>query len=160
MSNFRIDTSEVEKVINELSTKGLDRIQKVSLRSGAKRLYDDTRRNFLSSLPAARGNNINSSRRYNDKLIDAVRMGVYYDSGTHEYYFKVHILGSRAKNSGTFRARFFEGGTVERINKRTGGSYGRIRPLNFFKSAVDTDRSIVISEVRNTFYNELNKIVK
>lgn len=48
----------------------------------------------------------------------------------------VHILGNRNENDGTWRLRFFEGGTQERVQKSNGKSLGRIRPRYFFRDAI------------------------
>lgn len=51
----------------------------------------------------------NKPRKYKDFMSDAVRVGKLKGGWNHQE-LKVHILGSRAKGSGTYRLRFYEGG--------------------------------------------------
>jgi len=69
----------------------------------------------------------------------------------------VHILGSRKKDSGTFRARFFEKGTKERDGD---GHYrGSIKATNFFGDAVSQTSSKAYNAINQTFTNEVQKII-
>ena len=75
---------------------------KRALTRGAIVLKDRTRQNLQSVLPASSNHN----PKYNDTLQDAIR-----NSKVSIDHVTVHILGTRNSGSGTFRTRFFEGGT-------------------------------------------------
>ena len=68
---------------------------------------------------------------------------------------KVHIMGVRDSSSGTFRTRFFETGTVQRKTKK-GYNRGKIKPINFFGSAIDASKDKVVS----TLDEELSKAIQ
>jgi len=79
-----------------------------------------------------------SQSGYKDRLLDAVRVSKVEAHGD-EVSTKVHVMGVRSAGSGTFRARFFEGGTKERQTK-AGKARGHINALGFFarsESALD-----------------------
>lgn len=67
---------------------------------------------------------------------------------------KVHVMGTRSKSSGTFRTRFFEGGTKTRKTKK-GYNRGKIKALNFFSDA----RSATKNKVQSTLDDELTKTI-
>jgi hypothetical protein len=88
-------------------------------------------------------------------LIDAIRSTVFEDG--NEVFFKVHVMGTRKKDSGTFRARFFEKGTKERDGD---GHYrGSIKATNFFSNAVSQTSSKAYNAINQTFTNEVQKII-
>ena len=82
-------------------------MKKRSLNKAANHLKKDAKKLFKTKLPAATKRNPN----YNDRLIDAVRSSKVKEKGLGELILKIHVMGNRKKGSGTFRARFFEGGT-------------------------------------------------
>ena len=47
-----------------------------------------------------------------------------------------HILGDTKHNDGTWRLRFFEGGTKERVQKTTGRKTGSISARWFFGNSI------------------------
>lgn len=82
--------------------------------------------------------------RYNDTLQDAIRTTKVREDNT----IGIHILGSQAKGSGTFRLRFFEKGTKERYAKTYNGQplkkkrrLGKIKSYKFFESATTSSQS-------------------
>jgi hypothetical protein len=118
----------------------------------------------MSMVPKVRQQN----PKYSDTMYDAIRMKVFQDSD-FRWYFKVHILGSRKKTSGTFRLRFFEAGTVPRKTKnsytdRLGRTYpagqnrGRLRGTNFFNSAISNAESEVVVAIQENLVEEIKKI--
>lgn len=118
-----------------------------ALYKGAEVLKNQTRANFSSALPASN----EQGMKYNDRLIDAIR-----NSRTEGDFIIVHVLGTRQSGSGTFRARFFEKGTIDRYQKTYAGVplkkkkyLGRIKPLRFFASAITSTQSQVISTMQN-----------
>lgn len=84
------------------------RYANAALYAGSSVLKEETKEQMLAKLPAAAHRN----PRYDDTLLDAVR-----NTRADGNEVSVHILGSRAPGSGTYRARFFEGGTKERFQK-------------------------------------------
>ena len=112
-------------------------------------LRTDARKKLRKELPSA----TRSKGKYSDTLISAIRTSV--KEGKDGMDAKVHIMGSRSKTSGTFRTRFFEGGTVERKTKK-GYSRGKIKPLYFFQNAIDATKN----KVESTLDSELSKTIQ
>lgn len=142
---------DLNKSIDYLEYFGKEYFQK-ALRAGASVLKKQTRYNLSSALPKSSEHN----PRFSDTLLDAIR-----NSKTEGDVITVHILGTRQKGSGTYRTRFFEGGTKERYQKTYRGVplkkkrfLGRIKPLYFFSSAiVETENQIY--EAMEPVINEL-----
>ena len=107
-----------------------------AVQTAANKLRGDTKRIFKSSLPTAR----NRNPKYNDTLVDAVRKSKVEETSRGEISSKVHIMGTRATGSGTYRARFFEKGTAQR-HTRKGYNRGSLKALYFFQSANTTFQS-------------------
>ena len=122
MSNtkFEIDAKNLEEIINQLSGKEMAKAQKRALSRAGRLLFKQTKQNVASMVPNSRKPN----PKYSDTLYDGVRIGVQQDSD-FRWFVKVHVLGSRGKTSGTFRLRFFEGGTVPRKTKNAYGKRSR-----------------------------------
>lgn len=120
-----------------------------ALYRGADVLKKQAKANFSSSLPAATHQN----PRYMDTLLDAIR-------NTHSEgdFVVVHTLGTPQSGSGTYRARFFEKGTIDRYQKTYAGIplkkkrfLGRISPpLRFFSSAVTSTQSQVLAAMQQS----------
>lgn len=97
----------------------------------------------------------NASKRnpkYSDTLLDAIKVSVWEDN--NGAYSKVHTMGSKKKTSGTFRARFFEGGTVLRKTAKE-QSRGSLNAINFFTSATVATKN----KVESTIDTELSKVI-
>ena len=76
--------------------------------------------------------NTSSSKQFGVPLIEGVR--TYMEQG---YPIGVtHILGNTKSNDGTWRLRFFEGGTKERTQKTTGRKTGSISARWFFRNSI------------------------
>lgn len=133
---------------------------KRALTRGAIVLKDKTRQNLQSVLPASSNHN----PKYNDTLQDAIRNSkVSIDQVT------VHILGTRDSGSGTYRTRFFEGGTKSgtRYQKTRNGKrlknkkfVGRLGALGFFSSAISSSGGEVMNAMQqaiNEMMDEANK---
>lgn len=162
--SIEVDIKGLQSKINQLQTNDLYKIERAALRKSARILYDNTKINLLSSVPKPTQPN----PKYTDTLADAVRMAVHQDN-TNNFYFVVHIMGTRKSGSGTFRTKFFEGGTSPRITKspykdRLGRSYpaglnrGSLKPTNFFASAISGSEQTVINAIQKNFMIEFNKI--
>ena len=149
MSEIFVDDTGVTEMLESLSTRQIMGIQRKALRKAANVLRADARSKFRKELPSAS----RKSRKYSDSLIKAIMTSVR--EGDEGIDAKVHIMGSRSKTSGTFRTRFFEGGTEVRQTKK-GYNRGKIKPLNFFQSAVDSTRN----KVQSTLDSELSKTIQ
>lgn len=163
-AGIEIDSKQLEELIDKLSGKEMMKAQKRSLSRAGRLLYKQTRQNVSTLVPKSRVPN----PKYSDTLYDAVRMGVYEDSN-FKWFLKVHVLGSRKKTSGTFRLRFFEGGTVPRKTKtaytdRLGRTYpagqnrGRLNSRNFFSAAISSKQNEVIEAIQTNIIEEIEKI--
>ena len=122
----RMFDGKIERLVKY---ENLVNIEKRIIRKGVSLIQKETKKNIRSRLPAAR----NQSIYYDDTMIEGARYSVIEDG--QEIVGKAHIMGTRRSTSGTYRLRFFEGGTQERIQKRTGRSTGKIDGLNFFADA-------------------------
>lgn len=107
-----------------------------------------------------------SQHGFKDKLIDAVRVSKIKVEGD-EIKTAVHVLGVRSSGSGTYRARFFEGGTQPRETSKEytdslgrtykkGKPLGRIKALNFFQKAqsVMSNLAVSLDKVINDLINK------
>lgn len=136
-----IDTTELRRLVYYFTHKDWLTVKRRAIGAAARQLRNTAKQIFRQRLPAA----TKRSNKYSDRLIDAVRQTKIKNKGEGELFVSVHTLGSRKKTSGTFRARFFEGGTQDRYQKphvdSLGRRYthkkyiGRIKPLNFFRDA-------------------------
>ena len=153
MSDINMTYSDggLSELLKDLKGKEFRRIEKKAMRRGASVIKRQTISNFKKELPAA----TQPSEKYSDRLIDAIRSTVYEEG--NEVFFKIHVMGSRKKDSGTFRARFFEKGTKERDSD---SHYrGSIKPMNFFSNAVSQTSSKAYNAINQTFTNEVQKII-
>lgn len=167
MSNkikIEISSEELQRLIDKLSGPDMMKAQKRALSRAGRLLYKQTQQNVSSTVPNAR----TRSEKYSDTLYEGVRMGVQQDSD-FRWFLKVHILGSRKKTSGTFRLRFFEGGTVPRKTKNSytdslgrvypaGLQRGQLRAYNFFSSAISAKQSEVIEAIEQNLLEEIQKL--
>lgn len=139
--------------------KEMPNIEKRALYKAAYFLRDKIRQQLSTSVPKATQRN----PKYNDTLVDAVGFSKVDGATTI-----VNAMGTRKKGSGTYRTRFFEAGTVDRYQKRINGIrlkrkkyIGRIKPTNFFQSAVSANENAaiklmedVIGEYVDTAFNK------
>lgn len=168
MSKVEIDisTDDLERILDNLTGSEMMKVQKRALSRAARLIYKKAQQNAVSSVPKVR----QSNPKYSDTMYDAIRMSVYEDKD-YTWHFKVHILGSRKKTSGTFRLRFFEGGTVPRKTRysytdKLGRTYpagqnrGQLRGTNFFGSAISGADSEIITALQENLVEEIKKITK
>lgn len=149
--SFTYSDGGVLNMINELKTKEIRRIERKSLSKTASVLKRSVKQTFKKELPAA----TQTSEKYSDKLIDAIRSTVYEEQ--NEMMVKVHAMGSRKKDSGTFRARFWAVGTRER---NSDGHYrGSIKATNFFSKGIDAASSKAVQTLNKTYTSELQKVI-
>ena len=148
------------KILKDEIGDGIDAVSKVmaraesaALRKGAQVLKKNTKSNLTST-----GIRIGINPLYIDKLSDGVM-----SSKVKEGSIIVHIMGTRKKGSGTFRLRFFEGGTKERYQKTWKGKklkvprrLGHIKAYGFFNSAVSSSTD----EVMKAMDEQLTKYIQ
>jgi hypothetical protein len=159
MSNVKADI----KIVEDTFSVKADEILRVmpnavnsGLRAAARLLYTATRKILRSKFP-------NSTKRnplYNDTLYDGVKM-----KKPHNGEIAVHVMGTKKKGSGTFRLRFFEGGTADRYQTKIKGKtlkkkryIGKIEALRFFEAANgQISQSVVNSKMDEQIEKYLNK---
>ena len=160
---FKSDTTEMQKMVKYFTEKDWKTVKKRTISKAAAKLKRDVKKSFKTKLPFAQDKN----PKYNDKMLDAVRTSKVEDNGLAELKIKVHVLGTRKKGSGTFRARFFEGGTKERtmspyvdklgrhyVNTR---STGHIQALNFFKETI-SNLNPTEQQIHQDLEEQINKL--
>ena len=159
MSNNVTISGDLNHGLDWLQQNG-KRYFQAALYSGASVLKEQTKTNLTTMLPAATRQN----QKYHDTLLDAIR-------NTHSEgdEVKVHILGTRASGSGTYRTRFFEKGTKQgtRYQKTRNGKplkkkkfVGQPPALHFFSTAVESSESQVINAMEGVINNMMNEAQK
>ena len=144
-----LDDSGVRDMLDALSTREVMGIQRTALRKAANVLRADARKRLRKDLPSSTTN----SGKYSDTLVQGIMTSV--TEGNEGMDAKVHIMGTRKQTSGTFRTRFFEGGTKVRKTKK-GYNRGKIKALYFFKDAVSATKD----KVQSTLDKELSKTIQ
>lgn len=131
---FRGPFEEIAKKMPDLEKKALYR--------AAYFLRDKIRQSLVTAVPKATERN----PKYIDTLVDAVGFSKVDGASTI-----INAMGNRKRGSGTYRTRFFEDGTVDRYQKKRNGIrlkkkkyIGRIKPTNFFKSAVQANENAAV----------------
>ena len=117
---------ELDKYVGEVRDQ-LDN----AARAGVIAAINTVRDRVKSGVSSASFNS-SSSKQFGVPLIEGVR--TYMEQG---YPIGVtHILGNTKHNDGTWRLRFFEGGTKERTQKTTGRKTGSISARWFFGNSI------------------------
>lgn len=134
-AGIEIVTDTLNRSIEDV-LKVMSRAESSALRAGASVIRRTARQNAKSTGVKVMAR----SEKYTDRLIDAIRASKVKDGS-----IVVHTMGTQAKGSGTFRMRFFEGGTKERWQKKVNGrallhprKLGKIDPHPFFNPAVQS----------------------
>lgn len=140
MSNKYLETNvgQAYNQFADLTLQQMKRAVKGALAEGSKLLVKETKGELQSEVPNA----VRPNPKYTDTLIDAVRWRIEKNGTTA----KVHIMGSRASGSGTFRARFFERGTKT----------GNIKAKHYFNTAINK----VNPQIGSTFEQVLAKHIE
>ena len=142
MNNAEIKIVEdtLGRSIDEV-TKVMSRAESSALRKGANVI----KKNIRQAVKDSDFKSTTRNPKYNDRLIDAVRSGKVKDGS-----IVVHIMGTQQSGSGTYRLRFFEGGTKERIQKSIKGKplkkerkLSSIKAYKFFSSGLNNSQSDV-----------------
>ena len=156
MSNIDIHIEKDDSLIFLDNVTGeVQKAENAALRAAAAVVRNRTRKELQST-----GINLHSAKsKYNDSLLDAVRISKPQDEG-----IKVHVMGSRAKDSGTFRLRFFECGTKVRYAKTYKGKAlekphktGAIRAYHFFSKAIESSDTEVQNAISKTLVKYTDK---
>lgn len=130
-------------------------------RHGVSEAIDAIKEKTKSNVRSSNFNGITSSgrtlrgRTYTTPLIEGVQ--AYMWQGVPTGF--VHIMGTPRVDDGTWRLRFFEGGTRMRRSKN-GRSYGRIKGNWFFSNAyssIGSDATTMIQESIQSAIDEINK---
>lgn len=153
MNSVKIEENITRTLQNLTKKTNLDKVEKAVVNKGLSLIKKQTKTNLRAVLPNA----FRKSPLYVDTMADAIRSSVE----VHQYGVlgKAHVMGKKSTGSGTFRLRFFEGGTVERI-KKNGAKSGRIEPLNFFANAVSQTSGELDSVMQTEFDKQIDKILK
>lgn len=161
MSRTGLETN-IEEVFNafcDLTQKEMKGVVKKAIGKAEKELKTQTVTNLISSI-----NERGRSRfMYDDSIEDAVRASKVKGDYGEELEGKVHIMGTRDKGSGTYRARFLEKGTKIRAAKTWKGkplqkqrNLGSIKPKWFFRSANVT----VLPQIERIYMAEIDKAIQ
>ena len=161
MSRTGLETN-IEEVFNafcDLTQKEMKGVVKKAIGKAEKELKTQTVTNLISSI-----NERGRSRfMYDDSIEDAVMASKVKGDYGEELEGKVHIMGTRDKGSGTYRARFLEKGTKIRAAKTWKGkplqkqrNLGSIKPKWFFRSANAT----VLPQIERIYMAEIDKAIQ
>lgn len=190
-SNFRLDDRDVINRLKKLSPREITKAEKDGLKKSGKILRDETKRRLKIDFPEAthkRGIYYKNHKKlqYTDSLMAGIKLKVK-DTPLGVPEMMVHVLGTHKTGSGSFRLRFFEGGTKERTHykresrkrfriknlfdkeylktdtkrkyrKSTGKSLGSITPLNFFRKAYESKGPEVINSMEDNLKKSIEEI--
>lgn len=134
------------KIIEDTTGRSIKEVLKVMARAEAsalRRAAGIIKKKAKTNAKSTKVAMTKRSDKYNDTLIDAIRQSKVRDGA-----IVVHTMGTRKSGSGTFRTRFFEGGTQIRYQKTQNGvtlqkprKVGKITATPFFGPAVSTSDS-------------------
>lgn len=154
-----IDTSQLDKILNNLSEENRQRAMMKALNEGAKVLKTNTQQNLIKKMGSA----ATSTTSHKKRMID----GIGITPQKTEQSVIISIMRE-------FRLKFFEMGTKERYRKvktvnsqgkvfvkrgEKGGYTGTIKGLHFFKEARENTSPIEEAIIR-TMEEEINKLIK
>lgn len=170
MSKFECNIEETFNQFQQLASQDMTRAVKRALAKGAKALQDQAKSN-LSSVIKTRGNTHwydGKIKNFDDKIDDGVRRTKVYENLDEDWETKVHVLGTRASGSGTYRLRFLEAGTKERFAKtarnrkhelirlKTPKRLGRITGRRFFRAA----QQQILPQIQSIYLKEINDSIQ
>lgn len=158
LEEFGISTVSADKefIINEktpisafnvfkcLPLSAFTKLVQKAINIGASALKEAIKDKVKKAIPASTKRSEKS--KYDDTLIQGVRIGRWRDEGENANIRSVHILGTRRKGSGTYRLRFYEEGS-ERGENHTRTWRGEISGYHFFQNALkEVDPQAIIKE--------------
>lgn len=161
------DFTETWNQFKNLSTKEILDAVKRAMRKSAKAIKEATLQNARAGIKTY--NNHPNGKYEQGSILDAVRISKMRDWYDDELSIKVHVMGDGKENSKTFRFRFLEKGTKERVATTYKGkpltktrSLGKIPkdgpPARYFgraKSSVNV-QEIFLKEIQKAIDN-INK---
>lgn len=163
MNSLKEQWNDIDKkFVNEII-----KARKRGLNKAVSKIRNTTVRNIRSKFPNAS----KPSKYFNDRMIEGARVVKYHESTLiGDGIAGAHVLGTQKKGSGTFRLRFFEGGTKERFvkthkrkNRKNAGTHtvkghsvGKIKGLKFFDGAVSSE----LKNAKSIIDNELKKAIE
>lgn len=157
-NGFETNIEQVWAQFQELTSKQMTGAIKKAVSRGAAELKGET----ISQLHSSGIDIDRPNTKYQDKLDDGVMMRKAKGNYDEDIYSIVHIMGSRATGSGTFRLRFFEKGTKDRYQQTSNGKplqksrfLGSIKPHWFFKNA----NSTIESRLDQIYLEEIEKAI-
>lgn len=153
-ASFKIVDNGHLMSLNEL-LKTASRAENAVLKAGANVMKKHVKKALVATKL-----DIYSTGKYNDRLIDALRV-----TKPRNGEIKVHILGTRKSGSGTFRLRFFESDKT-RYNKSFNGhplnkrrKVGSLSKYNgFFAKGVNSSQSEMQTKMDMTLEKYMNRI--
>lgn len=150
MAEFKVYENATQ-TLQRFTAKEWFRIEKKAMRRGMNMVKSEGRKRFKRALPKAATKN----PKYSDRMIDAI-LGKVKVQDNQTTYFEVHNAGSRKKTSGTYRARFFEKGTKERVK----GHYrGKIQDKYSYMRGLDSVLPKAMNKVMDTLDKEIDKAI-
>ena len=156
--------------VDELTTKLKDIAPKEidkAIRKGMRKGLQQHRKKVINNLKTSITKATKRNPLYTDRLVDAVRIRAKNDRDSQSGVIigKIHVMGSNKKGSGTFRTRFFEGGTKERYQKTYKGRplrkkryIGKLNAKYFFRSGQDGVQQTVNNEITNALIDTIQKL--
>lgn len=158
-NGFETNIEEVFKQFAELTNKEMSKAVKRALNKAAAELQNQTKANLQGVIKSDTGGH----GKYNDRMVDAVRRSGARGSYDAELSAVVHIMGTQATGSGTYRARFFEKGTKDRYAQTYKGQplkkpryLGAIKPAWYFRSA----NQMVEPQLERIYMEEIDKTIQ
>lgn len=92
-------------------------------------------------------------RTYTTPLIEGVQAYMWQNTATGF----VHIMGTPRNDDGTWRLRFFEGGTKQRRSKK-GNNYGSLKPAVFFANAITSAEPNAVSMIQSSIQSAIDEL--
>lgn len=152
---------------SEIFKKDVVMARKRGMNKAAQLIRNKTRQLIKGTNPNL--DKASTNPKYSDKISDGVMIQrADYNKLVGDDIVSVHVMGKRSSDSGTFRLRFFENGTVDRYTssyKRKGkngkvyrvkGHYvGKIKGHNFLKQASQSE----MPKAPLMIDNEINKAI-
>lgn len=158
-NGFVTDIEKVWNEFSELTSSEMSKAVKRALNKAAAELQQKTKANLSSLVKSDTGHN----GKFNDRLKDGVRRSGAKGMYDEELTAVVHIMGTQASGSGTYRLRFLEKGTKERYAKTYKGQplkkpryLGAIKPRWFFRSANQT----IEPQLEKIYLEEIDKTIQ
>lgn len=134
-----------------LLLEGLDRSNEIVTKTANHVIYNAINKILRPALEEKLRNTgvaVDKQReKYDTPLIEGIKTYMS-TNGDKSKTGWISILGERGYDDGTWQLRFYEGGTQERHNRRTGQSYGSIKPTYFFSQTINEQTDTVLSAIK------------